>query len=230
MDFKEYYNLPEGANAKFTFMPSYFDTVEENYPCPPSMERAFQYYGGNSIPNLDVSNVTNMRYMFYTCPSFKSLNLSNWDTSNVTTMEYMFYSCTNLVSVDMNNWDTSKVTSVNNMFNGCSSIRSIAAMDCSKVTTKNYYPLYNYSNYTYLTDLGGFIGMKTSWDNTYGLNKCPNLTYESCINVLNGLHDFTGNGETPTSTQGVLKVHANFLTTVGDAISIGTNKGWTITA
>ena len=67
-------------------------------------------------------------------------------------------------------------------------------------------------------------------DGTYSFDKTPNLTYESCINILNGLYDFTGNGETPASNQGKLKVHSNFLTTVGDEISIGTNKGWTITA
>lgn len=57
----------------------------------------------------------------------------------------------------------------------------------------------------------------------------PNLTYESCISILNNLYDFTGNGETPNSSQGKLKVHQNFLGKVGDKISIGINKGWTIT-
>ena len=61
------------------------------------------------------------------------------------------------------------------------------------------------------------------------LNKLPNLTYESCINILNGLYDFAGNGETPSGTQGQLKVHQNFLNIVGDEISIGTLKGWKIT-
>ena len=58
----------------------------------------------------------------------------------------------------------------------------------------------------------------------------PNLTYESCISILNNLYDFTGNGETPDNNQGKLKVHPNFLTTVGDEISIGVAKGWTISA
>ena len=69
-----------------------------------------------------------------------------------------------------------------------------------------------------------------NWNDNYGLVLCPNLTYQSCINILNGLYDFTGNGETPYSSQGKLKVHQNFLNAVGDEISIGTNKGWTITA
>ena len=77
-----------------------------------------------------------------------------------------------------------------------------------------------------LTDVGGWENLKINWDDGEGLVKCPNLTHQSCINVLNGLYDFVGNGSTETRT---LKVHQNFLDTVGDEISIGTSKGWTIT-
>jgi hypothetical protein len=48
--------------------------------------------------------------------------------------------------------------------------------------------------------------------------------------VLNGLFDFVSAGISPASNEGKLKVHQNFLNLVGDEISIGTNKGWTITA
>jgi hypothetical protein len=75
-----------------------------------------------------------------------------------------------------------------------------------------------------LTEMGGFIGLKCNWDGGCGLDSCPNLTYQSCINILNGLADVTELGGR------TLKVHPNFLTTVGDEIGIGTNKGWTITA
>ena len=85
------------------------------------------------------------------------------------------------------------------------------------------------ANYPKLTDFGGLINLKASIT-SYAFNNLPNLNYDSCINILNGLYDFVGNGETPTSTQGKLKVHQNFLNLVGDEISIGTNKGWTITA
>ena len=54
------------------------------------------------------------------------------------------------------------------------------------------------------------------------------LSYESCISILNNLYDFTGNGETPNNDQGKLKVAQSFIDTVGDKISIATNRGWTI--
>jgi hypothetical protein len=115
------------------------------------------------------------------------------------------------------------------MLGGCGSLVSVPPLDARSVV-KQTYGLFGYSNLNNLTDFGGLIGLKASMDGNYGFEKVPNLTYESCINILNGLYDFTGNGETPSSSQGKLKVHQNFLSTVGDEIAIATNKGWQITA
>ena len=46
--------------------------------------------------------------------------------------------------------------------------------------------------------------------------------------MLNGLYDVTANGETPNSEQGQLKVAQSFLDKVGDEISIGVAKAWSI--
>jgi surface protein len=135
-----------------------------------------------------------------------------------------------LKKFDLSKLDTSKVTTMRAMLYNSSSLEYLGAINCSGIDGENKYPLQIFSTNSKLTYVGGFIGMKYNWSDNYGLNKYSNLTYESCINILNGLHDFTGNGETPTSSQGKLKVHPNFLTAVGDEISIGTNKGWTITA
>ena len=94
---------------------------------------------------------------------------------------------------------------------------------------ETYRGIFGYSELTKLTDFGGLIGLKCRLIGDYNFIKTPNLTYQSCINILNGLYDFTGNGETPTSNQGQLRVHPNFLTTVGDEVSIGVQKGWSIT-
>ena len=46
------------------------------------------------ISDWDVSNATNMSYMFYMCKELKSVgNISGWDVSNVTDMKFMFDSC-----------------------------------------------------------------------------------------------------------------------------------------
>ena len=256
MTLQEYYKFPEGSNCTQKYVPHWL-VNNSNFPCPSDMSSAFREYKGKYIPHLDTSKVTNMndlfnsctninsldsisnwdtsnviemRYLFSGCSKLESIDLSSWDTSNVTAMNGLFSNCNKLISIDLSQWDTSKVTIMSDMISYCNKLTSFGAINCSGITTKNKYVFTNYSNNTVLTNLGGFIGMKMSWDEAYGLAKVPNLTYESCINILNGLYDFTGNGETPNSNQGVLKVNANFLTTVGDDISIGTNKGWTINA
>lgn len=224
---KEYYKFPVGTNVVFNFIPTYLDGLKPDEPCPSSLKYCFYYSNRRGVKIPDTREVTNTSYMFYFCMSL--LEIPYFDTSNVTEMDSMFSGCSALKTIPQ--FNTSKVTNMNNMCNGCTALESLPALDCGAISMKNYYPinssLYNYDK---LTDVGGFLNMKMSWDNNRGLQKCPNIARESCINILNGLYDFTGNGETPTSSQAVLKVHANFLTAVGDDISIGTNKGWTITA
>lgn len=248
MTLREYYGFPKGINVQMRYA-NFYTQQDDDYPCPASMKYAFAYQTMTFIKPLNTSNVTNMSYMFNECSNLKTAPVM--DTTNVTNMTYMFYYCSVLTNVpqyntsnvtDMSNMfynckalttipplDTSKVTTMRQMFYYCDALTTIPPLDCSSISTKNYYPIYGYSNMPNIKNVGGFTNMKMSWDDTYGLAKCPNLTYESCINILNGLYDFTGNGKTPTSSQGKLKVHANFLTTVGDEISIGTSKGWTIT-
>ncbi len=41
----------------------------------------------------DVSQVTDMSFMFYNASSLEQLDTSNWDVSSVTNMSYMFFLC-----------------------------------------------------------------------------------------------------------------------------------------
>ena len=178
-----------------------------------------------TIPLIDTSNVTNMEAIFSNCSNLQTIPLLN--TSNVTNMESMFSECRNLQTIP--SLDTSKVTGMYNMFHQCSSLVSLPALNAQSLNMPSYLGIFGYSDLPNLTDFGGFLNLKNSLTD-YSLTMLPNLTKESCINVLNGLYDFTGNGETPNSDQGHLKVHQNFLDKVGDEISIGTLKGWSISA
>ena len=177
-----------------------------------------------TIQLIDTSNVTNMEGIFSNCSNLQTIPLLN--TSNVTNMTEMFSECRNLQTIP--SLDTSKVTGMYNMFHQCSSLVSLPALNAQSLHMPSYLGIFGYSDLPNLTDFGGFINLKQSLID-YSLIMLPNLTYESCINVLNGLYDFTGNGETPNSEQGKLKVHQNFLDKVGDEISISTLKGWSIT-
>ena len=192
-----------------------------------NMEQMFRYcYKLQTIPLLDTSNVTNMYAMLSYCSELQTI--PEIDTSNVTNMEQMFGNSGNLQTIPPLN--TSKVTNMYNMFGSCWGLTSLPALNAQSLNMPSYQGVFGYSELSNLTDFGGFLNLKCSLTNDSNLKRLPNLTYESCINVLNGLYDFTGNGETPNSNQGKLKVHQNFLDKVGEEISIATNKGWTITA
>ena len=185
----------------------------------------FGYSNFAEVPNYyDFSNITDVTYMFSKCVSLQTIPLI--DTSNVIDMNHMFNECDSLQTIPL--IDTSKVTNMSYMFYYCRNLTTLPPLDVSNVTNLTTY--FGFADFNNLTNVGGWINLKVNWNDNYGLAKCPNLTYQSCINVLNGLYDFTGNGETPNSNQGQLKVHPNFLTTVGDEISIGTSKGWSISA
>lgn len=200
---------------------------------------------------LDLNGFTDWSYMFYFCSNLTSIPLV--DTSTVEVMDSAFAYCTQITELplfDLSScknlssafqnltkcttlpaFDTSKVENMNTMISSCTGLTTLPAYDCSSIGTGyNAAAWVGYSSLPNLVNIGGFINLKTKSDSSYGLAQLPNLTYESCINVLNGLYDFTGNNEIPNSNQGKLKVHANFLTTVGDDISIGLNKGWVITS
>ena len=79
------------------------------------------------LKGLDTSNVKSMYYMFSSCSSLTTLDLSNFNTSKVTNIERMFNDCSSLTSLDLSNWNTSNVN-VGNMFyafNNCSSLKDV---------------------------------------------------------------------------------------------------------
>jgi surface protein len=255
MTLAEYYGFPEGTKCTRRYY-NVVDEHEEGYPlsenmdyffnnqersvfprllnCTPTSLKNFAYFCDattlDGLQYMDVSNCTTLEYAFSYMTNLTNIDaIKNWNVSKVTKMNNLFSYCTNLTSIDISNWDTSKVTAMSSLYDNCNKLTTLSAIDCSSISA-NSYPTCGYSANNTVTTLGGFINMKSNWDNNYGLKLLPNLTYESCINILNGLYDFTGNNQTPTSTQGKLKVHQNFLDLVGDKISIGTNKGWTITA
>lgn len=181
---------------------------------------------GNStfttVPDVyDFNGVTDMSYMFADCGNLQTIPAI--DTSEVTDMSNMFYYC-GVKSIPY--MDTRKVTTMNRMFSYCG-IASLPEFDCSSLT--NIERLFQ-GRGDDLIECGGWKNLKINWTDNYGLSRCPNLSYQSCINILNGLYNFTENGEVPDSNQGQLKVSQQFLDLVGDEISIAVSKGWNIYA
>lgn len=114
----------------------------------------------SGIENLDLTSVTNVRYMFDDCKSIEtldtkmfkgakpvnmqgmfdhmdalsSIDLSDLDTSEATDMSYMFYYCDNLTTIDFSKFKTDKVKSLRYMFYYCNKLTSL---DLSSFNTKN---------------------------------------------------------------------------------------------
>lgn len=89
-------------------------------------------YFNAPVGNWDVSNVTDMSYLF----DYTSFNypLENWNTSKVTDMQHMFHGST-LFNQDITKWDTSKVTDMTEMFHETSFNQNLGQWNLSSLTT-----------------------------------------------------------------------------------------------
>ena len=97
-------------------------------------ETKFKYI---DISYWDVSNVTNMAYMFFNCEKLESIvDISSWDVSSVYNTSNMFCNCKKIKSVvDISKWNVSNVTDMNSMFYSCESFnQDISGWDVSSVT------------------------------------------------------------------------------------------------
>ena len=121
-----------------------------------NLSESFNSTGQGSITNLnswDVSNVTDMRYMFYGANAFNQ-NIGNWDVSNVTDMRYMFYGAS-AFNQDIGSWDVSSVTYMRSMFHDATAFnQNIGSWDVGSVTNMRW--MFRYAN-AFNHDIG-------SWD------------------------------------------------------------------
>ena len=89
------------------------------------------------LNNWDVSNITDMGYMFYKATSFNQ-DIGSWNVSKVTNMSAMFGSAP-AFNQDIGNWDVGKVTNMSYMFLGASAFnQNINNWNVSEVTNMSY--------------------------------------------------------------------------------------------
>ena len=199
---------------------STFSTVPDIFDFSKVTDTKSMFYGCESlttVPQFDTSKANDMDYLFYFCTSLQSIPLLN--TSNVTGMSCMFQDCRVLTTIPQ--LDTSNVTRVDNLFMGCDALESIPLLDCGKVTSA--YAIINpsyYDDQVHLTDMGGFKNIKID----FNIQKGPNLTVQSLMNVINNLYDFVGNGESITSQ--LIMGETNLAKLTDEQKAVATNKGW----
>ena len=89
---------------------------------------------------LNTENVRDMSYMFSSCSSLTSLDLSGFNTKNLTDISGMFSGCSNLETIFVSEkWDTTKVTYSNYMFNYCTKLYGGAGTIYTKSHTNGQY-------------------------------------------------------------------------------------------
>lgn len=122
----------------------HYDLSSWNVSNVTNMNYMFTYNDGSytnnenyDISNWNTSNVRTMKGMFYECSGVK-LKIKNWDTSNVTDMSYMF-GCTTQMHSDISTWDTSNVRDMSSMFRGRMALYSdITGLDVSSVENMDH--------------------------------------------------------------------------------------------
>ena len=77
---------------------------------------------GAGFENWDTSKVTKTYAMFDGCYRFNGTGLDSWDVSNVTNMSSMFYDCKNFEGTGLGKWDVSNVKNMEDMFMSCENL------------------------------------------------------------------------------------------------------------
>lgn len=246
-------NFPEGVNVTVRYIDA-MDWVMDKQVKGDLPLYYTGYYRCFDLSEVDMTQVTNISAidesnLFYWPPDKKDVVINMPKVQNLTTFKLLynssFYPSDNSLTFNLDSCTTMTYLMADSVIldkliiNGNATPTNITYpggyqlqceelhinLDCSALTTLRLTASSYWSDITYFS---GLPNQKISLT-SYGIDRMRYLSYESCISVMESLYDFTGNGQTPTSSQGKLKVHANFLTTVGDEISIATSRGWTIT-
>ncbi len=189
-------------------------------------------YSLTSVPLFNTAAVTNMSYMLNDCYSLTSVPLFN--TAAVTNMSYMFQNCRSLTSVPL--FNTAAVTNMSGMLNGCRSLTSVPLFNTAAVT--NMTSMLSGCNSltsvpalvtTAVTSSSNFSSMFGSCNNlarveakdfrfTFSVANCK-LSAAALDEIYTNLPTVTGQTITVSGNYGI----------AGDAPTIATAKGWTVT-
>ena len=96
----------------------------------------WRYRSSIKTAEINVTDITNLSFLFADCTALTSVDLSGLNTSKVTNMRYMFNNCSKLTFVDLSGLDTSKVESMEMMFSACTSLLNLKldGIDTTSVT------------------------------------------------------------------------------------------------
>lgn len=178
----------------------------------------FAYSTWEAIPSfLSFSKGWNFEGMFYNNINLTGVTLTITEAGVCTSA---FAGCSRLKEVTLNGAEY--VADTSSMFYGCGPLTSVTIGGYWEHLSKADNMFYGCSS---LTDFSGLRNVSLSID----LSPCSSLTQTSLLNTINGLYDFTGNGETPSSSHGTLTLGSTNLAKLTDEQkAVATSKGWTL--
>lgn len=216
-------NLPSGGGD----LSGYFSNTA-------SIDGSDTFFAKNlikKIPDVDLTGITTMSNAFDGFQRLEELNLA--DVSEVKYMESLCHGCTSLTKVAILN--TIKTTNMRNMFNGCVSLKEVEELQGEKtiIVEDMFNGCENLETFGGIKNLGkSYLSFYASgYSNyTFDLSYCTKLSYESLMNVLNGLYDISSK---KVKTQNIILGETNLAklqaTEEGQqAIITATNKGWEV--
>ena len=186
----------------------------------------FSNYPLENFPQIDTSNITNMKYMFYDCKYMLESPLLN--TSNTTNMLQMFSGCNKLIKIKSLN--TINTKNMNNIFRNCLKLTTVPLLKANSII--DIYQAFLFCGE--LTTIGGLENLGQSYSTTqstnyssYQLNfaSCSKLTHESLMNIINNLYDIKTKG---CNAQQLVLGSTNIAKLTSEEIAVATEKGWTV--
>lgn len=179
-----------------------------------------------TVPSYTMAVMVNLTEMFNNCEKLTEVgDISGYLSDDVPGLEYlnyMFSGCTSLTTAP--HIPTRSVRFFIYMFTNCTSLTTVPSYDA----TNAYNIRGMFSGCTNLTNFGGLKNLKINCVDS-GLEKCTILSYDSLINIINGLYDFRGNGDNTTTR--TIKLNYNSVGLLSDNdIAMATAKGWVISS
>jgi len=132
VNFNQWANVDDGSCYTLITQQNIHDAVNLWCNTPDSAETIYGH-----ISDWNVSNITDMSFLFYWAESFNS-DISNWDVSNVSNMNAMFFGTTSF-NGDISSWDVANVTDMRSMFRSAFSFNNVLlSWDVSNVTNMDW--------------------------------------------------------------------------------------------
>lgn len=239
--------------SQFREIPDYFDFSNVT-----SLESMFNNCGNLETAHLSINNFTGGMYETFTnCGHLKEVIFDN--VPQPTNTQYLFFGCSQLEEypeIDLSqctdtswmfyssglknvNYDFYKVQYATIMFGSCYSLKQLPVLNLTSLRSHwNFIISGDWETNDYLTEIGGFEGLRASFDSF--IEMCTNLSEQSLVNIINYLYDWSGNTDGRAYNEYYGKYwdygtdhYLNFGSTnldklTPEQIAVATNKGWTL--